>query len=485
MWLLNLLKPPPVGDPDEPRWKYPILGLLVVILVIGIALLIYTGTFSRFQADDYCSSRLLREEGYLGAQFKSYTTWSNRYSTMLVTGVVDVFDVIGIRLLPGILIVGLFFSIHLLLKRTLLLAGRNINRIILIGLTSIITFFSIYTAPNQFQSFFWRSGNITYTLPVICLFFLLAVLIDKKSDDNHIWKKILVGIFSFFAAGFSETNAAMQTIIIGTGVLVCLWLEKKSGVKNTRRIWWVAALVGTLAGLLVIAISPGNATRMQQMPNPPGLVEWILLSLRYGLGFIYNGIAGYIVPVVVIFLLGFSLAIQTQWQDVKITHLLRLIGVILILVYFVIVACCAPSAYAQSAYPEDRALTGAKILFTWGVVSTGYLFGIIFQSWRSKLTGFKIKIHQANGAFIILLTCVYLLIAVLNVLVEIPDYLNRAAVWDARAEQIYAYGQAGEMNPTINALDSYGRIREISDNPDLWVNRCAAAYYQVDSITAK
>jgi hypothetical protein len=224
---------------------------------------------------------------------------------------------------------------------------------------------------------------------------------------------------------------------------------------------------------------------MQQMPNPPGLVEWILLSLRYGLGFIYNGIAGYIVPVVVIFLLGFSLAIQTQWQDVKITHLLRLIGVILILVYFVIVACCAPSAYAQSAYPEDRALTGAKILFTWGVVSTGYLLGIIFQSWRSKLTGFKIKIHQANGAFIILLICVYLLYAVLNVLVEIPDYLNRAAVWDARAEQIYAFRQAGEMNPTVNALDSYGRIREISDNPDLWVNRCAAAYYQVDSITAK
>jgi hypothetical protein len=485
MWFLNLLKPPPVGDPNEPRWKYSILGLLVILLFIGIALFIYTGTFSRFQADDYCSSRLLREEGYLGAQIKSYTTWSNRYSTMLVTGVVDLFDVIGIRFLPGILIAGLFFSIHLLLKRTLLLAGRNINRIILIGLTSIITFFSIYTAPNQFQSFFWRSGNITYTLPVICLFFLLAVLIDRKSDDDHIWKKILVGIFSFFAAGFSETNAAMQTIVIGTGILVGWWFEKKSGVKNSRRSWWMAAMVGTLAGLLVIAISPGNATRMQQMPNPPGLFEWILLSLRYSLGFVYNSIAGYVLPVVIIILLSFSLAIQTQWQDVKIAHQFRLICAILVFVYFVIVACCAPSAYAQSAYPEDRALTGAKIIFTWGVVSTGYLLGIIFQSWRSKLTGFKIKMHQANGAFIILLICVYIIYAILNVLVEIPDYLNRAAAWDARAEQISAYRQVGEMNPTVNALDSYGRIREISDNPDLWVNRCAAAYYQVDSITAK
>ncbi len=485
MWFLNLLKPPPVGDPNEPRWKYSILGLLVILLMIGIALYIYTGTFSRFQADDYCSSRLLREEGYLSAQIKSYTTWSNRYSTMLVTGVVDVFDIAGIRFLPGVLIAGLFSSIYFLFKRILIRLGRKINGIILFGLTSIVTFFSIYTSPNQFQSFFWRSGNITYTLPVICLFLLLAILIDNNPDDDHNWQKVLIGFFSFFAAGFSETNAAMQTIILGTGVIVVIWLENKTGVNNHKRSWWIVALAGTLAGLIVITLAPGNTIRMQQMPEPPGFFEWVFLSLRYSLGFIYNSITGYIVPVFVVILLGFLLAIQTQWQDIKISHLLRLMVAILIIVYFVIVACCAPSAYAQSAYPEDRAFTGAKILFTGGIVSFGYLLGIIFQLRRAKSPGFKFKMHQANGAFLILLICVYLIYAVLNVLVEIPDYLNRAIEWDERAEQIYSLRQAGEMNLTVKALDSFERVREISDNPDLWVNRCAAAYYQVDSVIAK
>ena len=200
MFLAPLFKHRPPIDPNEPRWKYSILGFLAVVLFLAILAFVYTGTFSRFQADDYCSSQLLRTEGFWGAQVKSYTSWSNRFSTMLVTGLVDLFNVIGIRILPGVLILGLLASAFFLFRRVLTFLGIKINWLILFSAAGIITFFSLYTTPNQFQSYYWRSGNITYTLPVICLNILLGLLIARREQKGAWWQYLLIGLFGFFCS---------------------------------------------------------------------------------------------------------------------------------------------------------------------------------------------------------------------------------------------------------------------------------------------
>jgi hypothetical protein len=68
---------------------------------------------------------------------------------------------------------------------------------------------------------------------------------------------------------------------------------------------------------------------------------------------------------------------------------------------------------------------------------------------------------------------------------SIPDYQTRANAWDARAASIEQGKAAGILDVETKALDSFGRIRELSDNSKLWVNKCAAIYYGVNSITAK
>lgn len=485
MLLAPLFKHRPPIDPNEPRWKYSILGFLAVVLFLAILAFVYTGTFSRFQADDYCSSQLLRTEGFWGAQVKSYTSWSNRFSTMLVTGLVDLFNVIGIRILPGVLILGLLASAFFLFRRVLTFLGIKINWLILFSVAGIITFFSLYTTPNQFQSYYWRSGNITYTLPVICLNIVLGLLIARLEQKGAWWQYLLIGLFGFFAAGFSETNAALQAAALTLGMLGILWYQRQTGESIPVRGRWIAALAGTLLSLAVIALSPGNAVRQAQLPDPPGFFTWLYLSFRYGLGFAYNSIAGYVLPVAVSLVLSFALAIQHRWEKVPQRKLILTLPLILITVYLLLVACCAPSAYAQSAYPEDRAMTGAKFILMAGITAIGFILGILFQSWRSKRPKFEIKPHQANGAFVMVMISFYIFFGAIRIMADIPDYMKRAAAWDTRAAQIAVMRQAGDLNPVVTALDSFGRIRELSDNPDLWVNRCAATYYQVDTITAK
>lgn len=116
MFITPLQKKYPKIDDGTPKWHNPILALMVIVLILSILPFIYTGAFSRYQADDYCFSSSLIQNGYLGALEESYQTWSNRFSTILVIGLIDPLKVIGLRILPGILISGMLGGLYLLIR---------------------------------------------------------------------------------------------------------------------------------------------------------------------------------------------------------------------------------------------------------------------------------------------------------------------------------------------------------------------------------
>ncbi len=59
MFITPLQKKYPKIDDGSPKWHNPILALMVIVLILSILPFIYTGTFSRYQADDYCFSSSL------------------------------------------------------------------------------------------------------------------------------------------------------------------------------------------------------------------------------------------------------------------------------------------------------------------------------------------------------------------------------------------------------------------------------------------
>jgi hypothetical protein len=174
-----------------------------------------------------------------------------------------------------------------------------------------------------------------------------------------------------------------------------------------------------------------------------------------------------------------------SWKDVKLHGWTWLFWGIPVGAFLLVVAVCAPSAYAESAYAEARAFLPARWILTIAGVTWFYLLGIVYQTWRAKTPKYQLIKEQTLIAFVIVLLSFYVMRGALVTLGSIPDYQTRANAWDARAASIEQGKAAGILDVETKALDSFGRIREISDNPKLWVNKCAAIYYGVNSITAK
>ena len=486
MYLSPLFKKYPKTDPNEPNWRRPVLVLMVLVFTLSLLPFIYTGTFSRYQADDYCFSSSLIQHGYFGSMIDGYQTWSNRFSTYLVIGLIDKLDVLGMQILPGVLIIGMMGGLYLLFWNIKNRLNWPIDHTQVLILTAMTTFFTIYTAPDQFQSFYWRSGSITYTLPVVLLPFLLALIIKlemlKSGKTIFLISCVLIFLLTLFNGGFSETTAAFQSVIFGFLLLLISRVTHQE--KRNLIILLLCALAGMLTAMIIMILSPGNDVRMGNMPDTPGIFRLIYLSFRFAAGFIYNTIKVSPLPVAVSCFLAFSLAFLGNWH-VKVLHGTRWVFLGLpVTAYLLIVAICAPSAYAQSAYPEARALLPAQWILTIAEISFFYMLGIWYQGWRLRNPKYEIKKSQTLIALLVVFFCFYPMRGALSTLGGVPEYQSRAAAWDKRSAFIMQEKAAGNRDLKVQELDSFGRIRELSDNPELWVNKCAAIYYGVQSITA-
>ncbi len=458
---------------------------LAVVVTLALLLFIYIGTFSRFIADDYCSANLLRNHSFWEAQWLSYTTWSNRYATMLVTSLIDPLDTVGIRLLPALLILGLTAGLYWLLRRIALHTRYPVPGLFLYILAGLSVYFSLYTTPNLFQSYYWRSGNITYALPAVGLTALLAVLLSQSGRVRPWWQLILVGLFAFFLAGFSETNAALLIAVLFLGTGVSLLLRYRAGHPQINQAAWVVALAGALAGLAAVYLAPGNAVRLEQMPEPPSFFEWLGLSFRYAYDYLFYGVTSYIVPRAISFAFGLALATQIDWTGIKPGRLGFALGIGLVFLFLLTAACVAPSVYAQHAYPEDRAMTSANILLSTAVIGAGFLTGILLRTFALKIREVNPLRIRLAGAVMLAIFTVYVIYSGYQVTGRIDEYRQHAEQWDQRAGQIEQFRRAGDLNPRVTALDSFYAVQEISGDPDLWVNQCAAGYYELESVTVE
>ena len=78
------------------------LALHAFASAITLAVFAWHGFFSRYMADDYCHSGLLKAYGFWGAIQHHYLTFSNRYMILVVPFITDLFGVRGQSWLPAL-----------------------------------------------------------------------------------------------------------------------------------------------------------------------------------------------------------------------------------------------------------------------------------------------------------------------------------------------------------------------------------------------
>ena len=466
------------------------IGIPIIAFAIALLIFAYLGTFSRYQADDYCIAAHVRLMGFWKTQTYMYTNWANSFSTNFLLSTI-VF--IGPRILPALpALVLLFwvFTIYWFISNAL----PSLVHGIAILLAEMLVFFVIFEAPDRYQTLYWLSGMIPYLLSLVLLTFLgyiTLVMAKRIIIKPNLMIYVGMGLASFLIGGFSETTVALQIGVFALA-LIGVWFAHKKGTPRRGFILLGIGFVSTLLSMLVLIIAPGNIVRQALLPPPPNLIKLVTLSLRFALDFSSDSLKSLPLPTALSLILPMLLAYvgttrQEYFKVLKVDSV-RLILFLLIapiIGYLLIVCICAPSVYGESAYPEQRVLIAARYVMVTVTMFEGTLFGILIgnfsSSWNIKFSQHSIKILAA--CFLILASS-YPLRAALLTSVQIPEYRSRAMLLDARDLKIRIAVEQGITNVVVQAIDSTHLLMELGPNVDLWVNRCAASYYGAKSIQA-
>ena len=203
-----------------------------------------------------------------------------------------------------------------------------------------------------------------------------------------------------------------------------------------RKYFFFGFLISIL-GMLLVIIAPGNRVRQVFFPSPPGFFDLIKLSIQFGMDFLRDTLLSSPLPIAVVFLWAFVLTViknnspeKFTWIYVK-RMMVYCIGIILTTLLLVI-AICAPSVYAQTAFPEARALTSGIFI----LVICFIVLGVIFGSLLTKLSfRFRDKFNFSLLIIASLILCaisIYPIRGSIILLSDLKQASNFSSSWDNR-----------------------------------------------------
>ena len=475
------------------KWAGIVLG---VSMVIPLGVHAYVGGFARYIADDFCTLGTLRDLGFFGSQMNWYENWSGRFS---FTFIVNLTQLAGPKLTS--ILPALALALWLLVVTCLILRWqhwlRNPRSIILaFALSGLVIFATLEGSPNVYQSLYWQTGMLTYTLPLILLSAYLGWLLffaDGLQDKiPHSWAIPASGAATFVFGGFSETYVSVQTaLLIALFILSTIMLKGKK--RRQVNAFLGAGIVGSVLAMLVIVLAPGNLVRRSLMPPSPDILLLIKKSLKDV--YIFSVISFRRQPFIVvlsIFLPALVGILTFPERSVKkplrsgdwVRWFFPLV-VIPILTAALILASIMPSEYAISSYPDGRVLImPAYFLFIglalWGLSLGSRLRSLIVIKMDWILSTSSLVFGLAVSALL-----VFGFVSAMTLTDQVPIARQYAQAWDKRDRTLKNFAEDQDEPIPVPSLRHMGFLAEIGYDPDEWINRCVAQAYGVDAVVAK
>ena len=459
------------------------IALGLIILTITLLSYAFLGTFSRFLADDYCFSDLIKNKGALGGLVYFYNNISNRFGAFLLVAASEIFGEAPLRFLPGVMI----FILVAILTWNAYWLSRQIRFpfswkvSFLFALLAL--FFVLFEAPNLFQSLYWLSGMVSYFAPMVVFFIITGILIWKlqftdKKQITWLWA-LLIAVLSFLSGGMSETYAAFQTA--SWGLLILGWIIWKRKILLTQfNILLIAAFFGSVLAIGVMVMAPGNQLRLESLPQAANIWVVLQLSFRYALDFVIDSLRGLPIPILISFLVSALLTYHISANNMDLINNKSgwaLIIFIPVITYLLITSVCAPTVYGMVAYPEPRALMIARFIMTISTILWGGLIGILSHRIMDRIVNICFASIIILGFF-----WIYPLRSAILIWQQILPAMSRAAEWDYRREEITRQINSGVLLVEIPRMESVKGVSELTEDPQFWVNKCAASFYGVQLI---
>lgn len=278
------------------RYIKLLIFLITAISALGLAVAIISMLFGKPIGDDYGAIAIYRDGNRLDEAIASLTS-TGRYGQSIASSffygflgdkVVTLLPLLTVIWFTAIVFLYTKFSLksHIKNRQTLYLTAALISAI----LTFLVLF--VNNTPQttnlhawvSYQLFFWPSGIITYTIPLLILGsgFYVLFLTNLKQRLSYRLRLILFAIVIFLTSLFNEVQPA-TILVISTGLLILSYLKPYTKLKEYRAIF-ISTIPVVILGLTTLFFSPGRIQRSQILdtitPSTEGsLVESILRNL--------------------------------------------------------------------------------------------------------------------------------------------------------------------------------------------------------------
>ena len=462
-----------------------------VTFAFGIATFAYLGSFMRYSSDDYCQASTLRNFGFWGTQAHTYLEIVGRYSHTFLSSIADAIGPRTSGWIPGLILVGWFLATALACSLAMKRNGMASPLPAASFLAAAAVYLTAYQAPDRAESLLWRSGALSYAMPLAAGWAMIAavLLFAERRGRNLAWG-VVIFVIAWIGEGFSEAASTLQLAWVACAFLLALAFARP-GVDGRRPLvsGFFVAFLATGLGFLLMVASPSTGSRLQtvsQLLGPPALLEGVL---RASISFILESIQGLPVPSVLTLILGGAVGVAWSvrpgfrrvlpgWQ--VLTGTVLGLGVLVVL----LASVYAAPLYALNARPDQRTMLLARHLVVVGLLALGLLWGVALGR-RLAMTPGGASLAVAIVLPVLLLVSLYPIRSAAGLMETAPLYNKWAAYWDRREAAILGSGAGPREDIHVVELDNIiPRLGELSRDPRHYYNTCAADYYGVRSITA-
>ena len=455
-----------------------IVGLILALA--GVGLFAYLGYFNRDWADDWCYNADFKNLGFLQtvAGYAYNVTYTpSRYSVTIFAGLFYAFGTLGTQLMTPLTVIFWVAGLAYLFYNFAYMAGYQLSKWLALLGASVIVYFSIYLSPLIYQSLYWRTGMLTYAMPLAFLPWIFVFITeDSKREKPSSLLTAFIFILALLGGGFSEASCTVLVSTLGLYTLIAGigYRQKKAWAMKTF-VPALVALVGAVAAMALLVFAPTTQIREERYGEPAGLVELAVLLYQNTYAFFVLSVKDY-QNVLIIGMSIFSgfLFLPSLKMD-KPLNILLLAASVGILSVLLVAASLAPSAYVERGMPADRTIIIPRFIAVLGFVVAGWLTGLALRE------TFTSKWLEALALLLLLASYAYPLYSLKVTAEKIPVYAQRAREWDAREETIQVAIADGEERADVYAIDGLpvGGIRDF-DPPDkkgFWITKCAQDYY--------
>jgi hypothetical protein len=370
-------------------------------------------------------------------------------------------------------------------------AGR-LGRLLIAG---GIVYTTLRVTPNPFLAAYWMTASLAYVIPLLLAAVLAWVV---TTPGGHGWRRAAIiggaALVAFLAAGEEEAYTAAQTVAL---TLIAAAALLQPSVAWRRKLPVLAAWVGSVAGLGVMAVAPGNAIRSAAIarivgPRPSllSLPGHTLPAMQHFLstpvGIHWRGL---LAMAILAAMVGARSGALTRFA-VKATIIT--VGLASAGAAVVVFSAIAPAVLVEAGLPAVYGQIVPVYVSVCAIATLGWMGGrlcraLADRAWPRARSLAKGRVAIAATASLVAGAAVATgpistLVSMHHDLPAIQSYADTKDAQAAAAKAAHSAGQTSAVVPLVANPENMGIFshgQELSSDPSYYINRDEAAYYGI------